>query len=99
MKYLVYPTYQEALDRSQEICVSQGCSGDTTTYWFGCIEHPITGEGAMQVFKGEDYIATEPDGTEVIVNGESVLTQNEILQLKDYQFMYDNGWFPDNPFI
>jgi hypothetical protein len=74
---------QLALDRSQEICVSQGCTGDTTTYWFGCIEHPITGEGAMYVPEDQEYLITE----------------EEILELKDYQYMYDNGWFPDNPFI
>jgi hypothetical protein len=83
MKYLIFPTMQLALDRSQEICVSQGCTGDATTYWFGCTEHPTTGEGAMQVPEDQEYLITE----------------EEILELKDYQYMYDNGWFPDNPFI
>jgi hypothetical protein len=81
MKYLIFPTMQLALNRSQEICVSQGCTGDTTTYWFGCTEHPTTEEGAMQIPEGQ----------------EALLTEQEILELKDQQYMNDNGWFPDQP--
>jgi hypothetical protein len=99
MNYLIFSTLQLALNKSQEICISQGCTGDVTTHWFGCISHPITGQGAMQVSKGEDYIVVNEDGTETIKNGESVLTEEEILQLKDYQFMYDNGWFSDSQII
>ncbi len=83
MKYLIFSTIQLALNRSQEICVSQGCTGDTTIYWFGCTEHPTTGEGAMRVLENQEHLIIE----------------EEILQLKDYQYMYDNGWFPDVQFI
>ena len=83
MKYLIFSTIQLALNRSQEICISQGCTGNTTTYWFGCIKHPITEEGAMHVPEDQEYLITE----------------EEILELKDYQYMYDNGWFPDTPSI
>jgi hypothetical protein len=83
MKYLIFSTIQLALNRSQEICISQGCTGNTTTYWFECIKHPTTEEGAMYVPEDQEYLITE----------------EEILELKDYQYMYDNGWFPDNPFI
>jgi len=83
MKYLIFPTMHLALNKSQEICVSQGCTGDITTYWFGCIEHPITGKGTIQIPEDQQYL----------------LTEEEILQLKDYQYMYDNGWFPDVQFI
>jgi hypothetical protein len=81
MKYLLFETEQEGLNRSQEICISQGCTGDTTTYWFGVIKHPLTEQGAMQVPEEQ----------------ESLLTEQEVLELKDQQYMNDNGWFPDQP--
>jgi len=83
MTYLIFPTEQQALDRSQEICVSQGCTGDTTAYWFGVITNSTTSEGAMQIPEDQQYL----------------LTEQEVLELKDYQYMYDNSWFPDNSFI
>jgi hypothetical protein len=81
MKYLLFQTEQEALNRSKEICISQGCTGDTTTYWFEVIKNSLTEEGAMQV----------PEGQELL------LTEQEILELKNQQYMNDNGWFPDQP--
>jgi hypothetical protein len=81
MKYLIFKTEQDALNRSQEICISQGCTGNTTTYWFGVIKHRITEEGAMQIPEGQ----------------ESILTEQEISELKDQTYMQDNGWFPDQP--
>jgi hypothetical protein len=39
---------QLALNRSQEICVSPGCTGDSTTYWIGCSEEPTT-EEALEI--------------------------------------------------
>ena len=82
MKYLIFPSLQDALNRSQAICQQQGCTGDITTYWFGCIENQTTLEGAMQV----------PEGYE------DVLTPQEISDLENQQYMVDNGWIQENPF-
>jgi acyl carrier protein len=61
MKYLLFETEQEGLNRSQEICISQGCTGDTTTYWFGVIKHPLTEQGAMQVPEEQESLLTEQE--------------------------------------
>lgn len=79
MLYLIFPTEQEAQDRSHEIAVAQGCSG-VTQYWFGWIVHPTTLEGALQI--PEDQ--------------QSLLTEEEIAELKDQAFMEAGGWF-DTP--
>ncbi len=79
MKYLIFTTEQDALDRSQEICIQTGCTGDVTIYWFGCIVNQNTLEGALEV--PEDQ--------------ENFLTTQEISELKDQQYMVDNGWFPE----
>ena len=82
MKYLTYNTKDDALSRSQEIAIEQGCTNSITSHWFGVIEHPTTLEGAMQI----------PDGEE------SKLTDIEINNLKDYSYMENDGWFiQDNP--
>ena len=83
MIYLILPTEQKALDRSQEICISQGCTRETTTYWFEVIKNNTTNEGAIIVPEEQIYL----------------LTQQEVQQLKDYQYMYDNGWFNYTPII
>jgi hypothetical protein len=83
MNYLIFSTLQLALNKSQEICISQGCNNSTTIHWFKCIEHPLTGEGAMKISENQEYLISE----------------QEILELKDYQYMYDNNWFSNNPFI
>lgn len=74
MEYLIFPTEQDAQDRSHEIAVAQGCSG-VTQYWFGWIVHPTNGEAALQI------------------TDESILTEEEIAELKDYDYMLTNGWF------
>lgn len=76
MLYLIFPTEQDAQDRSHEIAVAQGCSG-VTQYWFGWIVHPTTLEGALQI--PEDQ--------------QSLLTEEEIAELKDQAFMEAGGWF------
>ena len=76
MLYLIFPTEQDAQDRSHEIAVEQGCSG-VTQYWFGWIVHPTTLEGALQI--PEDQ--------------QSLLTEEEIAELKDQAFMEAGGWF------
>lgn len=76
MLYLIFPTEQDAQDRSHEIAVAQGCSG-VTQYWFGWIVHPTTLEGALQI--PEDQ--------------QSLLTEEEIAELKDQTFMEAGGWF------
>ena len=82
MVYLIFSSLQEAQDRSQEICQQQGCTGDITTYWFSCIENQTTMEGAMVI--PEDQ--------------ESLLTPEEISELKDERYMEMNGWIEVSPF-
>jgi hypothetical protein len=82
MVYLIFSSLQGAQDRSQAICQQQGCTGDITTYWFSCIENKNTLEGAMVV--PEDQ--------------ESLLTSEEISELKNEQYMIDNGWIEVSPF-
>lgn len=79
MKYLIFPTLQDAKDRSMEICTQTGCTDDDTTYWFNCIENQDTLEGAMEI--PEDQ--------------ENFLTTQEISELQTQQYMIDNGWFPE----
>lgn len=83
MSYLIFSTKQEALNRSQEICISQGCTRNTTTYWFDVIKNKITNEAVMIIPEGQ----------------ENLLTEQEVSNLKNYQYMYDNGWFDDAPII
>lgn len=83
MNYLIFSTNQQALNRSQEICISQGCARETTTYWFAVIKNNTTNEGAIIIPEEQIYL----------------LTEQEISELKDYQYMYDNGWFDDAPII
>lgn len=35
MLYLIFPTEQAAKDRSEQIAIAQGCTGNVTEYWFG----------------------------------------------------------------
>ena len=58
MLYLIFPTEQDAQDRSHEIAVEQGCSG-VTQYWFGWIVHPTTLEGALQIPEDQQSVLTE----------------------------------------
>lgn len=81
MLYLIYASEQDAIDRSQQIAVEHGCTGDVTSYWFSWIQHPTNGEGALQV--PEDQT--------------SVLTEGEIASLQNQQYMDDNGWFAAPP--
>lgn len=77
MKYLIYNTKQEALNRSHEIAVMLGSGGgdDVTQYWFAVVENSDTGQAAMEV------------------ENEGLLQPAEIAELKDEQYMIDNGWF------
>ena len=74
MQYLIFPTEQEAQDRSHQIAEEQGCSG-VTQYWFGWINKDP--QSALQVDQPE------------------LLTEEEVAELKDEQYMEDNGWFPN----
>lgn len=78
MLYLIFPTEQEAIDRTQEIATEQGCTGDITLYWFGWIVHPSSTETALQV--PDDQVG--------------YLTPTEQSELKDQAYMDANGWFP-----
>lgn len=55
MLYLIFPTEQDAQDRSHEIAVAQGCSG-VTQYWFGWIVHPTNGEAALQIPEDQENL-------------------------------------------
>ena len=60
MLYLIFPTEQDAQDRSHEIAVAQGCSG-VTQYWFGWIVHPTNGEAALQIPEDQENLLTEEE--------------------------------------
>lgn len=77
MKYLIFNTEEQALDRSHEIAINEGCNG-VTKYWFGVIKHPIDDNAAMEV--SEDEV--------------DKLNTTEQDDLKNRQYMEDNGWFP-----
>jgi len=81
MQYLIYPSHELADQRSYDIADEQGCTNNVTTHWFGIVDHPTSGESAMQIIEGE----------------EDKLTVEEQSQLVSQQFMDDNGWFPPIP--
>lgn len=58
MKYLIYDTKQEAIDRTRQIAIKQGCSG-VTTQWFGVIEKDE--QGALQIPEDEFDKLTEQE--------------------------------------
>lgn len=79
MLYLIFPTEQAAKDRSEQIAVMNGCSGDVTTYWFGwVVSYTSAPETALMV----------PD------DQTDELTPTEVTELKDQAYMESNGWFP-----
>lgn len=79
MFYLVFSTEQAAKDRSEQIAVMNGCSGDVTTYWFGWIvSYTNAPESALMVPEDET----------------DKLTPIEVTELKDQAYMEANGWFP-----
>lgn len=75
MKYLIFPSFDMALQRSHNIAVEQGAGkeGDVTQYWFGTIEHE-DGRAAMEV------------------SDEALITDAEKLELKDENWMENDGW-------
>lgn len=77
MKYLIFPSLMDAVNRSEEVSRLQSLTEDISVYRFGCIEHLITLQGVMEVPEGK----------------ESLLTSQEISELKNEQYMVDNGWF------
>ena len=83
MKYLIYNTKSQALDRSEAIARSLGAGtreGDVTKYWFGILEHP----------KNIPLSAMEIPEEEI-----NKLTTAEQALLKDRTFMENQGWFKD----
>ena len=52
MNYLIFDAEINATDRNRDITMYQACGlqpGDVTTYWFGMIQHPLTGQFALVV--------------------------------------------------
>ncbi len=81
MKYLIYNTKSQALQRSEAIAISLGAGtreGDVTKYWFAILEHP----------KNIPLSAMEIPDDEI-----NKLTQAEQALLKDTTFMENQGWF------
>lgn len=81
VKYLIFNTKSQALDRSEQIARSLGAGtrpGDVTKYWFAIIEHP----------KNIPLSAMEVPDSEA-----NKLTQSEQALLKDMTFMENAGWF------
>lgn len=83
MQYLIYTTKASAISHTKQIAVSLGCgdgAGDITKEWFGVIEHPANlPQAALCIPEGE----------------EGQLTTQQINQLKSYEFMKQQGWFPN----
>jgi hypothetical protein len=83
MKYLIFNTKASAITRTKEIATNLGCgdgAGDMTNEWFAVIEHPANlPQAALCIPSGE----------------EDKLTTQQINQLKSYDFMKQQGWFPD----
>ena len=80
MEFLVgYSTLASAQNRSNEIAITQGCTGDITAYWFGWIKHPDRAEWGLVI--PEEY--------------ESLLTAEEQALLESYATLDADGWFPD----
>lgn len=79
MMYLIFPTEQAAMDRSEQIAQSQGCYGDVTKYWFAwVVSYTDAPETALMV----------PD------DETDKLTPAEITELKNQAYMEMIGWFP-----
>lgn len=81
VKYLIFNTKSQALQRSEQIAKSLGAGtheGDVTKYWFAIIEHP----------KNIPLSAMEIPEEEI-----GKLTQVEQALLKDRTFMENQGWF------
>lgn len=79
MMYLIFPTEQAAMDRSEQIAIMNGCTGDVTKYWFGwVVSYTNAPETALMV--SEDQT--------------DELTPTEVTELKNQAYMEANGWFP-----
>lgn len=84
MMYLIFPTEQDAMNRSEQIAILNGCVGNLTKYWFGWI---------VSYTNAPETALTVPD------DQIDELTPTEITELKDQAYMEANGWFPpsENP--
>jgi hypothetical protein len=79
-RYLIFPTMDAALARSNAQALAKGCDGVTTKYWWGQIEHPTNGQAAL-------VIGDAPYGTDG-------LTDAEVSVLKTQDQLNAAGWFP-----
>ena len=79
MMYLIFPTEQAAMDRSEQIAIAQGCTGDVTKYWFAWIVS----------------YTNAPETALIVPDDEAdKLTPAEITELKNQAYMEMIGWFP-----
>lgn len=82
MKYLTgFNSEKAAKDYSLAIGQNLGCHNDITVDWFKVIKHLTQDEWAFVVPEGEEH----------------KLTMEEQGQLKDSEYMIENGWFSDLP--
>lgn len=77
MRYLIFSSFMDAINRSEDVSRQQSLTEDISVYRFGCVENVNTLQGAMELPEGK----------------ENLLTSQEISELKDDQYMLDNGWF------
>lgn len=77
MKYLIFQSFMDAVNRSESVSRQQSLTEDISVYRFGCVEHLVTLHGAVEIPEGK----------------ESLLSPQEVSELKNEQYMVDNGWF------
>ncbi len=87
MKYLLFNTEQESLERSAQEAISRGCGSTSTKYWWAtketkagkwalCIDHPYPRPTDQVItFNGEEIT--------VPVDSSAGLTPSEMSALKD----------------
>ena len=80
MQYLIYTTKASAISRSKQIAASLGC---------GDADGDMTKEWFGIIEHLTQAALCIPEGEE------SKLTTQQINQLKTYDFMKQQGWFPD----
>lgn len=82
MKYLIYGNEQDAMNRSEEIAINQGCNNNITKYWFGWVISYTSPPSTALIIPD--------DQTNFLDSSEQSLLQTE----SQLEVM---GWFPSPP--
>lgn len=96
MYYLLQPNRAIAHARSAAIARALNCGlrpGDVTKEWFGVVEHPVTGQAALEIPDGGQlpYRLKRKGEAERMV---ATLTTTERGQLVERAALERGGWFP-----